>query len=546
MAAPPRKWGVSNRLFNFSLILLVCLLSACSFARAEVAEGPADDLDAAAAAAAKAAADAAAEEAAREAAAAVAAAAAGAAESAANVNAEAAVEGGVAAGLLPLKEAEAEVQNWVCRRKSELYFLIANPISGSRLGAKYITSLPMVRARHGCADVRVFSQVEPSSLSLGIQQIDRAVKTLKTFYAHEHGEQALAAMSSDPSAVPLKLRIRVVTVGGDGGFGWLVVALFKANVDMNWVAAGIIPSGTGNDMAHSYGWTKARFPASNPLGAENIGKLLRTLQTSDLALHDMWRVVVKTDPVKGRFEAYKPDKGRVVTLGKDRNGDAKMKTFDMNIYFGLGFDGLVGIAFEQLRGRSRLWNRAMYGLNFLRYIGTSPFVCDSIDTLYTLNPDLVALLSNNQQFDKVPGLLPCVSLTFLNSKTIIGGLDLWGTSSKLGLRPPRDKRVMSAYNAFTKQLSHSRMDSGDGYIEVYTMAKTLDYARAQALRHNAIGRVMQAPGPFLLTFKEPVPFMPMQVDGEFFVAHGLSSISIRRARAYSVLRFRDPTQPRLG
>ncbi|KAL8431059.1 hypothetical protein ACSSS7_005530 [Eimeria intestinalis] len=447
-------------------------------------------------------------------------------------------------GVFPmsLQQAKAEASTWVCGRNTQLYFFIANPRSGSCVGAKYITSLPMVEAHHECSEVKVFSQLEPTSMAMGIDYIRRAVNALKTFYGHEHGAAALAKMSEDPAAVPLESRIRVITVGGDGGFGLAVAALFQEQIDMNWVATGIIPSGTGNDMGHSYGWTKARFPTNNPLAPGNIEKLLRTLQSSDLAFHDLWRVVIKADPVRGRFEAFSKDEGRVVPLGRDRNGGPRLKRFNLNIYFGLGFDGLVGIAFDQLRGRSRLWNRAMYGLNFLRYIGTSPFVCETIDTLYTFNPKLVALLSNNAKYDKVPGILPCVSLTFLNSKTIIGGLELWGPSTKIGLRPPRDSRVAGAYKAFVKKLRMSRMDSGDGHIEIFSMAKTMDYARAQTVRANAISRVMQGPGPFLLTFHEPVPFMPIQVDGEFYLVHFLSSVSVRRTRSYGVLKFRDPTQ----
>ncbi|KAL8274544.1 hypothetical protein Esti_001565 [Eimeria stiedai] len=432
---------------------------------------------------------------------------------------------------ISLEEAEAEARKWVCGRNTQLFFIIANTRSGSCVGAKYLTSLPMVEARHECSEVKVFSQLEPTSMALGVDHIRRAVNALKTFYAHEHGPAALAKMSEHPAAVPLESRIRVITVGGDGGFALLVTALFREQIDMNWVATGIIPSGTGNDMGHSYGWTRARFPTSNPLGPGNIEKLLRTLQSSELALHDLWQVVVKADPVRGRFEAYKNDEGRVVAIGRDRNGGPRMKTFHLNIYFGLGFDGLVGVAFDQLRGRSRLWNRAVYGLNFLRYIGTSPFVCDSVDTLYTFNPKLVALLSNSGRYDKVPGILPCVSLTFLNSKTIIGGLELWGPSTKIGLRPPRDARVAGAYKAFVEKLQLSRMDSGDGHIEIFSMAKTIDYARAQTVRANAISRVMQGPGPFLLTFNEPVPFMPIQVDGEFFIVRYLSSVS--RYRGFS-------------
>lgn len=62
------------------------------------------------------------------------------------------------------------------------------------------------------------------------------------------------------------------------------------------------------------------------------------------------------------------------------------------------------------------------------------------------------------------------------------------------------------------------------------------------LRANAIQRLMQGPGPFLLTFKETVPYMPIQVDGEFYIARNLSSISVRRMGSYGMLKYRDPNE----
>lgn len=60
------------------------------------------------------------------------------------------------------------------------------------------------------------------------------------------------------------------------------------------------------------------------------------------------------------------------------------------------------------------------------------------------------------------------------------------------------------------------------------------------VRTNAIQRVLQGPGPYLVTFRDLVPVMQFQVDGEFFVARNLSSISIRKAATIGMLKYRDP------
>lgn len=169
---------------------------------------------------------------------------------------------------MTLSEAQAEADKWVCGRNSELYFFIANPLSGSRLGAKYITSLPMVQVSHGCAELKVFSQRDAGSLALALEHIVRAVDALKVLHAYEREQEGTDKLSDDRSAIPLSKRVRVIAVGGDGAFTGAIMAVSNAGVDMNWVAAGIIPSGTGNDLAHTYGWTRARFPSNEPLERE--------------------------------------------------------------------------------------------------------------------------------------------------------------------------------------------------------------------------------------------------------------------------------------
>lgn len=385
---------------------------------------------------------------------------------------------------MSLADAQAEASKWVCGANSELYFFVANPTSGSRLGAKYATSLPMVQVRHGCAEIKVFSQTNAESIALGLEHIVKTIDTLKVLQAHEDGQKPV-------DMVPLEKRVRVITVGGDGAFSGVFKATADAGADMKWIAGGIIPSGTGNDLAHTYGWTRARFPTDSPLSPANVGKLLDVLRSSDLVPHDSWIVTVKADPDTGSFEAYLPKERTMGILGDDRHGGPKMKQFSINNYFGIGFEGLVGADFDRLRGKSRLWNRAMYGLAFLRHLDAKPVVCDTIDTLYTFNPKLVAILSNNEKYKQIPGLLPCLSLTFLNSRTILGGMELWGPSLRLGLRPPRDPRAFPKFKTFATRLLTSSMSSGDGQIEILSVASTLDYARAATIRTNAIQRLMQ-------------------------------------------------------
>lgn len=85
----------------------------------------------------------------------------------------------------------------------------------------------------------------------------------------------------------------------------------------------------------------------------------------------------------------------------------------------------------------------------------------------------------------------CVSLTFLNSRTIIGGLELWGPSSKLGLRPPRDPRASKRFQTFASMLLATRQDSGDGLVELLSIGSTSGYIRAATVRSSSLRSAAQ-------------------------------------------------------
>lgn len=56
------------------------------------------------------------------------------------------------------------------------------------------------------------------------------------------------------------------------------------------------------------------------------------------------------------------------------------------------------------------------------------------------------------------------------------------------------------------------------------------------IRVGAIQRVLQGPGPFLITFR-PNTSLAFQVDGEFFNARALSSVSVQRVASYGMLKY---------
>merc|ERR1719277_950168 len=118
-----------------------------------------------------------------------------------------------------------------------------------------------------------------------------------------------ALVSSDPhnpGFIALKqatmrgpLPIKLVVGGGDGTVMFADSECEKHGIDTSsQVVLGIVPLGTGNDFARSYGWG-GRNP-SNILknDCETLRKLAKKWAAATLCQHDVWQVTLKVSEVK--------------------------------------------------------------------------------------------------------------------------------------------------------------------------------------------------------------------------------------------------------
>jgi diacylglycerol kinase family enzyme len=151
-----------------------------------------------------------------------------------------------------------------------------------------------------------------------------------------------------------------VAAGGDGTVKWMISEM--ASIGCCHVPLGVIPFGTGNDMARVLGWGGG---APQPL----LGGQLRSLQKLLLRYAqavptevDVWKVVVETHAAgEGGGEAQRSGGFRKVVDGKSTPQPGigtRLEELMIN-YFSVGADAQIIYQFEKHRQTSQLLNKMM-------------------------------------------------------------------------------------------------------------------------------------------------------------------------------------------
>ncbi|XP_043261188.1 eye-specific diacylglycerol kinase isoform X1 [Colletes gigas] len=254
--------------------------------------------------------------------------------------------------------------------------------------------------------------------------------------------------------------LRVLACGGDGTVGWVLSILDQIGASPP-PAVGVLPLGTGNDLARALGW-------GGGYTDEPIGKILSNIGESDTTLLDRWQLVVERNPD---------------AQGDDDNGKGK-ENLPLNVvnnYFSLGVDAYIALEFHEAREahperfNSRLRNKMYYGqmggkdLVRRKWKDLSEFV-----TLDCDGQDMTPKLKEHRVH----------AIVFLNIASYGGGTHPWGATS--GTKEP---------------------STDDGMIEVVGLT-TYQLPLLQAGGHGTC--IAQCSAAKLVTTRT----IPMQVDGE--------------------------------
>lgn len=123
--------------------------------------------------------------------------------------------------------------------------------------------------------------------------------------------------------------LRILACGGDGTVGWVLSILDQIGA-YPAPAVGVLPLGTGNDLARALGW-------GGGYKDEPIGKILTSIGESETTLLDRWQLKVERNP-----DAKNDDDG-----GK---GKENLPLNVVNNYYSLGVDAHIALEFHEARG----------------------------------------------------------------------------------------------------------------------------------------------------------------------------------------------------
>jgi len=231
-------------------------------------------------------------------------------------------------------------------------FLIVNPSSGGNKGQDFM-KVP-----------------QPFIMDVDGVQVNLHIHSIKEEKSREAGFAALKqALYYRPGGV------RVVVGGGDGTVMWVDSEMEKHGIDSaRQVIYGIVPLGTGNDFARSYGWG-----GKNPSGiTENDCAVLRDLVRAWVRAkpvrHDVWEVEVNVhQPEDGDTDEEDggPRRGKVLKVEEGENGREEKEQVPhikkpLVNYFSIGQESRMGIDFDKNRTKSQSANLCVYGIMSLK------------------------------------------------------------------------------------------------------------------------------------------------------------------------------------
>ncbi|CAJ0958372.1 unnamed protein product, partial [Mesorhabditis belari] len=156
-------------------------------------------------------------------------------------------------------------------------------------------------------------------------------------------------------------KYKILACGGDGTIGWVLQCLDIAKQDAACFSppCGIVPLGTGNDLARVLRWGGGYTGEENPLD------ILKDVIEADEVRLDRWAVVFHEEERTQPPTAPTPE-GSAEAEGMMNNPEDQTSMIIMNNYFGIGIDADVCLKFHNKRDanpekfQSRLFNKTQY------------------------------------------------------------------------------------------------------------------------------------------------------------------------------------------
>jgi len=270
--------------------------------------------------------------------------------------------------------------------------------------------------------------------------------------------------------------LKILVCGGDGSIGWVLQCLDKLNLK---IPVGILPLGTGNDLARTLGW-------GTGYDEEPLSFLLNQVEHASITMIDRWKI---------KMSMENPDKKE------------KIKEFVMNNYMSIGIDAQVALDFHNLRQKnpelcaSQLMNKFWY----TTYGAIAIFQgLENLEKMVTV------------QADGKDVVLPpeLEGIIILNVPNYAGGANLWGDEDEPMYKKPAIDDKLLEVTAIT----------GSFHMGSITCHLTSAIRVAQGSEINIKLRTLNP--------------LPMQIDGEPMTQPSCD-ITIQHLNQASMLRKDD-------
>lgn len=261
--------------------------------------------------------------------------------------------------------------------------------------------------------------------------------------------------------------LRIVACGGDGTVGWILSVMDAMELPASGCRPpiGIVPLGTGNDLARSLDW-----------GGKYVNKPLRKvlfdIAKADFVKLDRWKLDVTAMPAALKRDSPTP--------AIDESACASELPLNVvNNYFSVGIDAHIALQFHRARNKnpdqftSRTRNLLFYGMEGGK---------DLFKQQWRNLMDHVSIVCDDVDFTQRLRNYGAHSIIFLNIKSFASGTRPWNRKA-------------------------GKEDYSDGLLEVVAI-DNMDLAILQAGGHGL--PVTQCRRAVITTTKA----VPMQIDGE--------------------------------
>eukprot|EP00913_Durusdinium_trenchii_P000974 g899.t2 len=342
---------------------------------------------------------------------------------------------------------------------------------------------------------------------LGVQNgIARPVVTGRSgeeMQAYLHIAQLVDLQREGPEAAlrwweKTTLRYRILVCGGDGTVGWVLGGpsariwskhqCTKEQLDLSYIPPlAILPLGTGNDLARTFGWG----------GGYTGSSVLPLLQQV------------------GRAHDKRPS-----FLPGGSQPPRERKTLTMSNYFGIGVDAAVALDFHQMRERRPEW-----------------FWSRLVNKLWYFRTGRVKISAQRAERVDIPPSLEGVII--LNIPSFGGGSDLWGRAEDEETEQCESDSDSTAPSVSSVNWNSSgaprRQSMQDGQLEVVGVHGALQLGASQVGLYKA-QRLAQG-SHIKVTTKVA---LPTEVDGEpsWFAKDGVIEIS-HRGQAFMLVNSKE-------